>query len=207
MTKIKICGLRREEDITYVNECKPDYIGFVFADSKRKVAKEQARELKALLSPDIQAVGVFVNEDISKVAELLREGIIDVAQLHGDETNDYILKLRKQAEGFPIIKAVRVASKDDVEKCEEIPADYLLFDSFSVKAYGGTGNTFDWELVKGVKKPFFLAGGINYENMKEALEVSGAYAVDVSSAVETDGYKDKEKIRTLIEKMRNVSKF
>lgn len=197
MTKIKICGLRREEDITYANECQPDYIGFIFADSKRKVTKEQAAHLKEMLSPVITAVGVFVNEEVEKVAELVKEGIIDMVQLHGDETNEYIAQLRKLVPGVKIIKAVRVASWEDVRSSENIAADYLLFDTFSTRAYGGTGTTFDWEMIRNVKKPFFLAGGINQENIVRAMS-SNAYAIDVSSAVETDGYKDRQKMQDMM---------
>lgn len=202
MTKVKICGLRREEDIDYVNQCLPDFAGFVFADSKRKVTREQVKKLKALLSPKITAVGVFVNEDMEKIAELASKKIIDMVQLHGDESNAYIEELRKKVKGLKIIKAVRVSSKEDVKRSEEIAADYILFDSFSIKEYGGTGKTFDWSLIDEIKRPFFLAGGIDSENVQEALKAKNIYAIDVSSAVETDGYKDKEKIFEMVNAIR-----
>lgn len=132
MIKIKICGLRREEDISYVNECNPDYVGFVFAKSRRQVTKEQAYSLRKLLNPGIIPVGVFVNENMETIAGLVKEGIIDVAQLHGDETEQDIERLRRLTnKTVKIIKAVRVESKADVEKSREFSADYLLFDSFS----------------------------------------------------------------------------
>ena len=202
MTKIKICGLRREEDICYVNECKPDYIGFVFAESKRKVTKEEAKKLKELLSSDILSVGVFVNEEITKLAEIVNEGIIDIVQLHGEETDAYIDELRKYINDTKIIKAVRVASKEDVYRSEKTHADYLLFDTFSKDAYGGTGKAFDWSCIKEVKRPFFLAGGIGIYNVQEAIKTSGAYAVDVSSSVETNGYKDREKVLEIVKRVK-----
>lgn len=202
MTKIKICGLRREEDIAYVNECKPDYVGFVFAKSKRQVTKEQAQKLKSLLNPDITAVGVFVNEEITKVAEYVQEEIIDMVQLHGDESDEYIKKLRRMINDEKIIKAVRVAGKEDVIASERISADYILFDTFSVGEYGGTGTIFDWEMVKEIKRPFFLAGGINGSNIELAVSDINPYAIDISSAVEKDGYKDREKIIDIVMKVR-----
>lgn len=198
MARIKICGLRRGEDIAYVNECKPDFAGFVFAESRRKVAKEQAKELRRLLSPEIIPVGVFVNEEIETIAELVQEGIIDVVQLHGDETEEYIQQLRWRVGDAAIIKAVRVAAKEDVVECDKTSADYLLFDSRSLETYGGTGTTFDWKLIKDISKPFFLAGGINVENVEEAIKMLHPFAVDVSSAVETDGFKDREKISRIV---------
>lgn len=210
MTKIKICGLRRKEDIAYVNMCKPDYIGFVFAKSRRRVTGEQAKALRAILSPDITAVGVFVNEEPEKIAELVQEGVIDMVQLHGDENEAYIEQIRKLVKNTPIIKAVRVAGMEDIAEYSDAfaTADFLLFDTFSQKEYGGTGECFDWRMLKTlekeIQKPFFLAGGINYENVEEALSQCNAFAVDVSSAVETDGYKDKEKICRMVEAVRQL---
>ncbi len=217
MTKIKICGLRREEDISYVNECLPDYVGFVFAKGKRTVAKETAAHLRKLLAPQIVPVGVFVNEEIEVIARLVREGIIDAVQLHGDEDAAYIRKLRENiindvteergangdaAKSHSIIKAVRVATQEDVLGCEAIPADYLLFDTRMQGEYGGSGRKFDWELIKNVKRPYFLAGGIGEDNVCGAVERLAPYAIDVSSGVETDGYKDRTKILNMVEKVR-----
>ncbi len=206
MVKIKICGLRREEDISYVNECNPDYVGFVFAKSRRQVTKEQAEKLRSRLNPGIVPVGVFVNEDMETIAKLVMEGIIDIAQLHGDETEHDIEKLRRLTnKKVQIIKAIRVADKADVEKSRDFSADYLLFDSFSQKEYGGTGKTFDWMLLNEVSVPYFLAGGISSINMEEAAESLKPYAFDVSSAVETDGCKDREKILSLMDKVRQIN--
>lgn len=206
MTRIKICGLRREEDIQYANACMPDYIGFVFAKSKRQVTKEQAKQLKKGLSPEIASVGVFVNEEIATIVDVVKAGIIDIVQLHGDESNDYIRNLRELLPEVSIIKAVRVASQQDITASKDIEADYLLFDSFSLKEYGGTGETFDWNLLKDIEKPYFLAGGINTENVHKAIRVSNAYAIDVSSAVETDGYKDREKMTAMTEAVRTYTR-
>lgn len=203
--KIKICGLQRKEDILYANMCMPDYIGFVFAKSRRRVTKEQAQGLRRELLDGIIPVGVFVNAPADEIAELVRERIIDIAQLHGDETEEYIVRLRSLVPHVKIIKAVRVACAEDVRGCEETNADYLLFDAYTGKERGGTGRTFDWELVRGVKKPYFLAGGVRVENIGNASGMSGLYAVDVSSAVETDGYKDEEKMRTIVQMVRKMS--
>lgn len=206
MVKIKICGLRREEDISYVNECNPDYVGFVFAKSRRQVTREQAKHLRSQLNAGIIPVGVFVNEEMETIAELVLDGIIDVVQLHGEETEQDIERLRELTnKKVKIIKAIRVESKSDIEKSREFSADYLLFDTFSKEEYGGTGKTFDWTLLKEVQVPFFLAGGISSTNIKEAADCVTPYAFDVSSAVETDGCKDREKILSLMDRTRQIN--
>lgn len=203
-TKIKICGIRCFEDIEYVNEGRPEYIGFVFARSKRQVDAKTAKSLKKRLNPDIQAVGVFVNEAAEQVAQFINEGIIDIVQLHGEENEGYIQKLRSFMKRGKIIRAVRVLTAQDVTSAEDSKADYLLFDKFSPKAYGGTGETFDWKLIGSVKKPFFLAGGINCENVKKAITLLHPYSIDVSSAVETKGIKDRDKIMDIIKSVRET---
>lgn len=207
-TKIKICGLKRKKDIEIVNKYRPDYIGFVFAESKRKVIKEQAMELRKILNSDILAVGVFVNEDIDKIVDLVEDKVIDLIQLHGDEDKEYIIKLRealstKQIDA-KIIKAIRVESGDNVKEIlmGNDLLDYILFDTYSSKEYGGTGQAFDWNILKDIKQPFFLAGGLNSENVNDAIKTCNPYVVDVSSAVETDGYKDEEKIKEFITKIK-----
>lgn len=193
MTKIKLCGLKRECDIKAANELKPEYIGFVFwKKSKRYVSPETASELKSKLSKDIAAVGVFVDEKIETVAKLLFEGVIDIAQLHGSEDEAYIEKLRLLTDKT-IIKAFRVESESDIIKANESKADYVLLDS----GYG-TGEVFDWSLIKKMKKPYFLAGGLGAENVKKAIDELNPYAVDVSSKIETDGFKDEEKMRNFV---------
>lgn len=199
--KIKICGLSRREDIEYVNASMPDYVGFVFAKSKRQVSMAEAAKLKTNLDPNIKAVGVFVDGDIEEVANLLIYGIIDMAQLHGSEDNKYIMKL-KELTGKKVIKAFRVRSEDDFEEVNASCADYVLLDAFSPSAAGGTGEQFNWSIIQNINKPFFLAGGINIENIQEAEEYVSPYAVDLSSSVEVNGYKDKNKICDIVKKVR-----
>lgn len=196
MTKVKLCGLRRKEDILAANRYGPDWIGFVFAKSKRQVSKEEAAELKQLLSPKILAVGVFVDAPVTEMVSLYEAGIIDVIQLHGGEGPQVVEEIQARCSA-PIIQAVSVRGKEDVEKALSSKADYLLFDSGN----GGTGQSFDWAHLGEMKRPFFLAGGIRQENLEEALQLH-PFAIDVSSGVETDGYKDEEKIKQLMETVR-----
>lgn len=203
MVKIKICGLSRPDDIDIVNEALPDYIGFVFAKSTRQVSEDTAKELKARLNPGIQSAGVFVNEDILRIARLCRMNITDIVQLHGDEDEAYIRSLKEHINN-PVIKAVRVRNRDDIAKACELSCDYLLLDSYKEGRYGGCGDTFDWSVISNVTKPFFLAGGLHSENVKQAVTQVRPYAVDVSSRVETDGIKDRNKIMDFIKKVRSV---
>ncbi len=203
MSKIKICGLTRQEDIEAVNEFLPDYIGFVFAESRRQVKEKQAEQLKQLLSPRIKAVGVFVNENPQKIAELCNKGIIDLIQLHGDEDGTYIHRLRAMTKK-EIIRAVRVKSASDITQAYDSDADYLLFDTFHREQYGGSGMTFDWSLLANPARHYFLAGGLNEDNILEAVRAYQPFAVDVSSGAETDGIKDPNKIRNIIAKVRSV---
>ena len=207
MTKIKICGLTRTEDIEMVNEFLPDYIGFVFAKSRRQVSAEQAKELKNKLRPAIKAVGVFVNEKPENIAEIANQGIIDLIQIHGDEDAAYCAQLRKLTQA-PIIKVVRVQVEDDFAGIEEFDCDYYLFDTLSSKEYGGTGKAFDHSLLhnKEIKKPFFVAGGLNQDNVAAVIEAIKPYGVDASGGVETDGIKDANKIIEFIKQGRIVGK-
>ena len=198
MTKIKICGLQSEEDISYVNELMPDYIGFVFLQGRRRyISPDDAAHLKSLLNPSIQSVGVFVNESVENVVSLLQSGTIQMAQLHGQEDAAYARKLKSLCDR-PIIKAFIVKSKEDIEKALAYPSDYLLLDNGL-----GTGETFDWSLIRGIERPFFLAGGLNSENVREAISLTGPYAVDTSSGVETDHRKDYNKIKAFIDAVRS----
>ena len=195
MSKIKICGLRRKQDIDYVNELKPDFIGFILtAGFRRSITRETAKMLKARLSKEITAVGVFVNESAETVNSLVADGTIDVAQLHGDESPELCKRINA-----PVIKFLKC--DDDVEEKisdYENAADYFLFDSGT-----GTGNTFDWSKIPKTDKPFFLAGGLGAENLKKAIAEIKPFAVDLSSSVETDGFKDKEKIKKVMEIVKN----
>lgn len=189
MTKMKFCGLTRIADIEAVNKIKPDYIGFVFvADRRRYIEPVQAAKLKRLLNPEIQAVGVFIDEAPSLVAQLLNENVIDMAQLHGSEDEDYIARLR-QLTAKPLIKAFKIQKAEDFEALKKSSADYVLLDSGT-----GTGKTFNWQLVQPINRPYFLAGGLNINNIEAALEQLHPFAVDLSSGIETDGLKDKEKM-------------
>ena len=208
MTKIKICGLKRIEDIEAVNELCPDYVGFVFADfSYRYVDKETAVRLKGRLDQRIKAVGVFVNEDYNYVAELLNEGVIDIAQLHGDEDEVYIERLRgltsdnedeaKSADSEKIIKAFNMSKIGSVSEIDNSSADMVLVDSGT-----GSGKTFDWNRLREIKRPYILAGGLGVQNIAEAVNTLQPYGVDVSSGVETDKLKDVNKMRSFVEIVR-----
>ena len=197
MTKIKMCGLSRIEDIEAANAIKPDYIGFVFAEiSKRRVSALEASKLKSKLDPDIKAVGVFLDDKLDFVASMLNLGIVDVVQLHGSEDEEYIEKVR-QITNKPIIKAFIIRSKEDVERAEKSTADYILLDGGK-----GEGKVFDWSLLKNIKRPYFLAGGLNPGNASDAVKALKPYAVDVSTGIETDGVKDKEKMTAFADAVR-----
>ncbi len=198
MTKIKMCGLTREEDIDAVNEIMPDYIGFVFwKKSKRYISPEMADFLKSKLKNSIKSVGVFINEDIIAVADFLKRGIIDIAQLHGDEDEQYILSLKKMT-GKPVIKAFRIKTKEDALKAEKSPADMILLD-----AGAGDGRTFDWSLIgSAVKRPYFLAGGLDPSNAGAAIEALDPWGLDVSSGIESEGKKDKKKMTAFVKAVR-----
>lgn len=192
--KIKLCGLTRPCDIEAVNELQPDYIGFVFAKkSRRYVSPEKAKELKAMLAPGIQAVGVFVNEEPEQIVSLLEAGTIDVAQLHGQEGETEIRRLRELTD-HPLIQAFRIDTEQDVERANASTADYVLLDSGA----GGTGTVFDWDLLQAIRRPYFLAGGLDTENLGTVRAKLNPYGVDVSSGIETDGYKDKKKMTAFV---------
>ena len=195
MSKIKICGLRREQDIDYVNELKPDFIGFILtAGFRRSISRETAKMLKSRLSKDITAVGVFVNESAEAVNSFVAQGIVDIVQLHGDESAETCRQINA-----PVIKFLKCDGEVQAKISEyENAVDYFLFDSGT-----GTGNTFDWSKIPKTDKPFFLAGGLGSDNLRKAIKEIKPYAVDLSSSVETDGLKDKEKIKTVTEIVRN----
>ena len=206
MTKIKFCGLTDITDILTVNELRPEYVGFVFwQKSKRFVPKEKASELKKALLPEIKAVGVFVDEAPEMIADLLADGVIDIAQLHGKENDEYIATLRELCKvDLPaplIIKAFVIKEERDIEKAMKCSADYLLLDSGK-----GTGQTFNWELIKNAKfnKPFFLAGGLDPLNVEKAVRCLQPFAVDVSSGIETDGKKDPQKMKQFAKEVNQI---
>lgn len=198
MTKVKVCGLRREEDIAFANELMPDYIGFVFAKaSRRYVLPERAAELRRVLSRKIPAVGVFVDEPVEHILALLEGGVIDAAQLHGGESAADVRALKRRT-GRTVIQAFRVETPEDIARAVESPADYILLDNGA----GGTGEMFDWSLIADVPRPFFLAGGLSAENVGEAIVRCRPYAVDSSSKLETDGTKDYSKMKAFIDAVR-----
>lgn len=202
MTKIKLCGLTRPNDIEAVNELMPEYIGFVFAkNSRRYISPEEASKLKKMLNPKIKAVGVFVNEKINTVASLLNKGVIDLAQLHGTEDDRYIEKLRSFT-FKPIIKAFQVRTSDDIRGAQSSKADFILLDSGK-----GSGQSFDWELIKNISRPYFLAGGLDSENITTAVRSLKPYAVDLSSGIETDGVKDKKKMTAFTNAVRKEDTY
>lgn len=196
---IKICGIRREEDIEIINKYRPEYIGFVFAESKRRVSAYTAKKLTRLLNRDTKTVGVFVNAPKEEVEETVRLAGLDAVQLHGDEDAEYIKKLNVPCE---IWKAVRVRGGEDIPDFDG--TDKILLDKYTDTEYGGSGKTFNWS-KKGTlktKKPVILAGGLNKDNVIQGISIFNPVCVDVSSAVETDGFKDEQKIKEFIFKVR-----
>lgn len=200
MTKIKMCGLSRAEDIANANKIKPDYVGFVFAEcSKRRVSALKATELKSKLDPEIKAVGVFLDDNLDMVAAMLNLGIVDLVQLHGSEDEEYIENVR-HITNKPIIKAFIIRSAEDVERAEKSTADYILLDGGK-----GEGRAFDWSLLKDIKRPYFLAGGLNPGNVADAVRALNPFATDVSTGIETDGVKDAEKMYAFANAVRSVA--
>ena len=196
-TKIKLCGLSRLRDIRAANALRPDFVGFVFAlNSRRYVSPQQAKSLKSRLAPGIQAVGVFVDEEVERVAALLGSGVIDLAQLHGAEDNGYIRRLRALTDR-PVIQAFRIRSEEDIRRAADSGADHILLD-----AGAGTGTVFDWGLLRQIRRPYFLAGGLGLHNVEKAVEELHPYGVDVSSGIETDGVKDPDKMAAFVAAVR-----
>lgn len=196
---VKMCGIRREEDVEYANEVCPDYIGFIFADSPRRVSWEDAASFRKDLKKEIRCVGVFVNETPEKIAEIAARVPLDAVQLHGDETEEDIRHLRSLCDK-EIWKAARVRSKDDIQKVQTLPADRILLDSFSKEAYGGTGRTINLDILSEseITKPYFLAGGLNTGNLKGILEAIHPEGIDISSGIETNGCKDLDKMKIIM---------
>jgi len=194
VTKIKFCGLTRDEDIVYANELLPDYIGFVFVpQSRRYISPEKARILKKKLDVNIFTVGVFSNENPEIIGQLLNDGTLDMAQLHGDENAEYIKCLRTFT-NKPLMQAFKITRANDIELAKNSIADLVLLDA----SEGGSGKVFDWTLIKNFSRPFFLAGGLNIHNATDAVTELQPYAVDVSSGIESNGYKDKVKMHEFI---------
>lgn len=208
MTKIKICGIRRIEDIEYVNKLLPDYIGFVFAKSKRKIQIKDAKRLSLLTDNRIKKIGVFVNEDIRVVKEIADTVKLYALQFHGNEDEKYVSNFKEYRVWKSMSINVDTVNVEDYEneisKINESLVQAIVLDSISKNKFGGSGVSFDWDIVKklSIKKKLILAGGLNSNNILEAINKVKPYAVDVSSGVETDGFKDFYKIKKFIEKVR-----
>ena len=199
-SRIKICGLRRREDMAAVYRWQPDYCGFLFYEkSRRFISFDQAAALRKLLRPEIAVVGVFVNADPAEIAACVRRGIIDWIQLHGQEDENYLRTLRSLTT-CPMIQAFSIRSQEDIQRAEASKAEMILLDHGS----GGTGESFDWNLLNRVRRPYFLAGGLNPDNVASAVRQYHPYGLDISSGVETDGWKDPQKIETCIRRIRDV---
>lgn len=196
--RIKICGLMRPQDIDMVNEVCPDIAGFILASGRRRtVTPEQMRELTGRLKPEIRSAAVFLDQDIRWIADLAAEGLMDIIQLHGHEGNEEIRYLRSRTDKT-VIKAFRIDTAEDIRRAEDSEADLVLLDHGA----GGTGQAWDWSLLSGMRRPFILAGGLNPENVQEAVRKTQPFGVDVSSGVETDGCKDREKILRFVRTVR-----
>lgn len=197
MTRVKLCGLRRECDVEAVNELKPEFAGFILSTPfKRYVAPEKVLEFRKKLTCDTKMVGVFVDEELEYVKDILLRDIVDVAQLHGHETNEYIESLKKLT-NKPVIKAFKIEKEEDIKLAKECKADFVLLDSGT-----GTGKKFNWELIKNIDRPYILAGGLDPDNVGEAVSALHPFGVDVSSGIETDGFKDPEKMKAFVLNVR-----
>lgn len=203
-TKLKICGIRRLEDVNYLNQYAPDYAGFILSKPFwRYVSPEQMQKLHENLNPVIQRVGVFVNPDLEEILAYAK--FLDVIQLHGEESENLMLNIKKQT-GLEIWKAVRVQNAEEIQKADNLPVDKLVLDSFSAISHGGTGTIANWNLISEnkPKKLFFLAGGISETNLAEAIHFVQPYGIDVSSSVETEKCKDLHKISKLVQNIRGI---
>lgn len=200
MTKIKTCGLTREREIDYVNQYLPDYAGFVlcFSKSRRSLSLERAEQLIRLLNPGVGAVGVVVDLPLEQAIGLLNRGFLDALQLHGDEDADYIRAL-KAATGRQVWKAFQIRSAADLEAAAASPADMVVLDSGQ-----GSGQVFDWSLLRDFGRPYFLAGGLGPGNVVRAVKQLHPYGIDLSSGIETDGVKDKGKLSSVISSVRRI---
>ena len=203
--KIKMCGISKVETIPAIVDAKPDYMGLVFALSKRQVTVEQAKTLVDELHKhyEIKTVGVFVNETIEKLLKIAEEVKLDVIQLHGDEDEAFIQSL-KECTNVEVWKAVQVRSAADAEKWIDSSADMLLFDAYHKDERGGTGEVFDWSSLDAFERPFMLAGGIDSANVARAIRTVRPYGIDISSGIETKGVKDDEKIKAFTNIVRTI---
>lgn len=200
MTKIKLCGLKRIEDIEAANKLDPEFVGFVFAaGSRRYISKNDACFLRSNLKKTIATVGVFKDNELEEIAEIVKSNAISVVQLHGNESDDFIIDVKKIC-GCKVIKAFGIASSKDIDVANKSIADYVLLDAPG----GGTGNIFDHKFLAEMKRQYFLAGGLGSDNVAELIGNYKPYAVDVSSKIETDGVKDLAKMKAFVNAVRNT---
>ncbi|AND40994.1 MULTISPECIES: phosphoribosylanthranilate isomerase [Cytobacillus] len=201
--KVKICGIRDISTALFAIENGADALGFVFAESKRKINPEAAGEIIRELPGEVLKVGVFVNETKATIEEIANVSGINVIQLHGDETPEFCSSF-----SLPVIKALSVGSPDDLSQLDEFSCEYILLDSPKGKYRGGNGVSFDWSILNKPlqDKKMILAGGLNPENVGEGIKAANPYMVDVSSGVETEGKKDPEKIKRFIENAKCVER-
>lgn len=217
--KVKFCGISQKDTIPVLGETRPDYVGFVFAPSKRQVTIEQAHSIVKTLQGSLQTtscdtcssyVGVFVNETLSNVVEVAKTVPLSVVQLHGDEDIAYIDSLRNHLEeeqlgSIQIWKAIQLQGKEDIMQWEQAPIDGLVVDAYSKEERGGTGKTIDWSMLEDVQVPYYLAGGIGLHNVARAIRRLQPYGLDMSSSLETNGQKDANTIRTMSQLIKTVT--
>lgn len=201
MSLIKFCGLFQDDDIMYANKLKPDYIGFVFAESRRKVSIEQSIHLKSMLDKDIKSVGVFLNNTYEEIINICSKNIIDIIQIHGNISDEFIDKLKSDTNKI-VIKAINIKDLADILSLEKSHADYVLIDS----PKAGSGIKFDYSILQsaisqGFNRDYFLAGGINIKNIDDALNMK-PYCIDISSGIEKDGVKNYKLMEEIIKKVR-----
>ncbi|MCX7698486.1 MAG: phosphoribosylanthranilate isomerase [Candidatus Goldbacteria bacterium] len=200
---IKICGITNIKDALYAEKFGADIIGMIFANSPRKITVLKAKKIIDALKETTKKAGVFVNEDIEKINEIINKLKLDFVQLHGDEPVQYIKKIKKAK----IIKAIRVKNRrqilNDIRKYKNT-VHLFLFDTYDRKMKGGTGKTFNWNLIKGIKIPFLVAGGIGCHNVKDVIKRLKPYGIDINSAVERyPGKKDIKKLKLLFKEIKN----
>ena len=212
--KVKMCGISKIEIIPAVVEAKPDYMGLVFAPSKRQVTVEQAKILIEELHKQcinhydtkvVKTVGVFVNETLDNLVRIADTANLDAVQLHGDEDEAFIQSLKERT-NVEIWKAVQIRSAADVEKWIDSSADILLFDAYHKDERGGTGEVFDWSSLDAFERPFMLAGGIDSTNVARAIRTVRSYGIDISSGIETNGVKDDEKITAFTKIVKSIGR-
>lgn len=205
MTKLKICGLRRMEDIEIINKYRPDFAGFVFAKSPRRVTAQEAKKMIGNLDSAIIPVGVFVNHAVESIAEIASCCGLRIIQLHGDEDLQYIHQIKKAVDCI-IWKAFRIKDGFSAAEMQGYDTDGYLTDTFTSKEYGGSGKTFRWDLLEGIPKHrLILAGGLTPDNILEAIDKVHPFAVDLNSGVETNGFKDENKIELLVKRLKGAN--